>query len=136
MKFVDDLYRYEGESAKLKLVQFRNVLFVPPIQYIYFFRKLQNSRFIITRIFLLCVFRFLQYLYNIQIPYQTKIDKGFRILHYGTIVVNPNTIIGKNFNIAQGCLIGFAHGKREGVPTIGDNVVMGANSIIVGGKDW
>ena len=44
MKFVDDLYRYKGESAKLKLVQFRNVLFVPPIQYIYFNDNPQYSQ--------------------------------------------------------------------------------------------
>ncbi len=72
------------------------------------------------------------YITHIQIPYSTSIDPGFRIVHFGAIVVNPNAIIGKNFNISQGCLIGNAQGKRAGTPVIGDNVCMNANSIIIG----
>lgn len=33
----------------------------------------------------------------------------------------------------SGALIGSAEGKRKGVPTIGDNVIQSANSIIIGG---
>lgn len=82
-------------------------------------------------------FRFLflkitSYITHIQIPYSTSIGPGFRIVHFGAIVVNPNAIIGKNFNISQGCLIGNAQGKRAGTPVIGDNVCMNANSIIIG----
>lgn len=75
----------------------------------------------------MCSFKF-----GIQIPTQTKIAPGFRIVHFGTIVVNPETIIGKNFNISQGALIGNTSGKRQGTPIIGDNVCMNANSIIIG----
>lgn len=56
-----------------------------------------------------------------------------RILHWGHIVVNPGVVIGRNFNIAQGCLIGNAEGAPKGTPVIGDNVYMSANSIIIGG---
>ena len=69
---------------------------------------------------------------GIQILVGTKIGLGMRILHFGTIVVNPYAVIGKNFNIAQGVLIGNSEGKNAGVPTIGDNVYCGANSIIIG----
>lgn len=69
---------------------------------------------------------------GIQIPVGTKIGLGMRILHFGTIVVNPYAVNGKNFNIAQGVLIGNSEGKNAGVPTIGDNVYCGANSIIIG----
>ena len=55
-----------------------------------------------------------------------------KIGHFGNIVINPAAKIGRNFNIAQGCLIGNSQGKHAGVPVIGDNVVMGANSIVVG----
>lgn len=54
-------------------------------------------------------------------------------MHFGAIVINPNTIIGKKFNISQGCLIGNAQGKNIGVPIIGDNVCLNANAIIIGG---
>ncbi len=70
---------------------------------------------------------------GIQIPAGTQIGPGFRISHFGNIVINPAARIGKNFSIAQGALIGSADGKRKGVPVIGDNVIMSANSIVVGG---
>ena len=70
---------------------------------------------------------------GIQIPVETQIAPGFRIVHFGTIVVNPGAKIGKNFNLAQGTLIGNSQGKKSGVPTIGENVCMQANSVIVGG---
>ena len=41
-------------------------------------------------------------------------------------------MIGKNFCIGAGTLIGNAQGKKKGVPVIGDNVFMGRNSIIIG----
>ena len=49
------------------------------------------------------------------------------------IVINPGATIGRNFTISQGCLIGSAQGKKNGIPTIGNNVCMNANSIIIGG---
>ncbi len=70
---------------------------------------------------------------GIQIPVGTKMGEGLRISHFGNIVVNPAAKIGCNFSIAQGTLIGSAAGKRAGVPTIGDNVICSANSLIVGG---
>ncbi len=42
-------------------------------------------------------------------------------------------MIGKNFNVAQGVLIGGAEGARKGFPVIGDNCCAFANSIIIGG---
>ena len=50
------------------------------------------------------------------------------------IIINPNTKIGKNFNIAPGVLIGMAAGKHAGKsPVIGDNVYIGQNATVVGG---
>ena len=77
--------------------------------------------------------RVMMYVFGIQIPYQTKIGEGLKFGHWGTIVVNPYARIGKNFSISHGCLVGNAQGKRKGVPTIGDNVYMNANAVVVGG---
>ena len=70
---------------------------------------------------------------GIQIHHDTKIGPGIRFGQWGTIVVNPSAVIGKNFNISHGCLIGNSQGRKTGIPRIGDNVVMNANSMIVGG---
>ena len=42
-------------------------------------------------------------------------------MHWSTIAINGETVIGKNFNIAQGILIGYSDGKNKGVLYIGDS---------------
>jgi serine O-acetyltransferase len=70
---------------------------------------------------------------GIQIPAKTKIGAGFRIVHFGHIIINPNAKIGKNFNIYPGVTIGHSEGKMFGSPSIGDNVCILSNAIVVGG---
>ena len=125
-----DLYRYEGDRCSSLWIRFRYLFFVPGFTYIYFFRKSQLGGVKwLCRAFL----KLTSYITHIQIPYQTQIAEGFRIVHYGTIVINPGTVIGRNFNVSQGVLIGNAQGKRGGVPVIGDNVCVNANAVIIGG---
>lgn len=127
-----DLYRYIGEGCSSILKQIRYIIFTPGFQYIYFYRHVQLAKNRFTSFFWNVFLKLCSFKFGIQIPPETKIAPGFRIVHFGTIVVNPDTIIGKNFNISQGCLIGNASGKKQGTPTIGNNVCMNANSIIVG----
>ena len=71
---------------------------------------------------------------GVQIPAGTRIGKGFRMLHFGNVVVHPDTVIGDNCNIAEGVLIGSSFIKGVGgVPTIGNNCCLFANSIVLGG---
>jgi serine O-acetyltransferase len=132
----DDLYRYDGEKSKKFVTRWRYILFTPGCQYIYCFRHVQLASNLLSKLFWNLLLKLCSFKFSIQIPPHTKIDKGFRIVHFGTIVVNPGTIIGKNFNISQGCLIGNAAGKRQGTPIIGDNVCMNANSVIIGGGNY
>ena len=70
---------------------------------------------------------------GIQIPTETKIGKGLFIAHFGTIIINPAVSMGDNINIAPGVVIGKANrGEKKGFPTIGNDVWIGANSVIVG----
>lgn len=131
--FEDDLFRSEGERSRLFRVRIRKILFTPGCTYIFLFRQASESKFAICRFFWLSLLHVTKIVTGIQIPVGTQIDRGMRILHFGTIVVNPHAVIGKNFNIAQGCLIGMSEGKNAGTPIIGDNCYMGANSVIVGG---
>lgn len=131
--FSYDLYRSEGDRSKQLRVKLRKVLFTPGCTYIFLFRHASEARNPFSRFFWLFWLHITKVITGIQIPVGTKIDKGLRILHFGTIVVNPGAVIGKNFNIAQGCLIGMSEGKNAGTPTIGNNCFMCANSIIVGG---
>lgn len=127
-----DLYRYEGEGCHSLKTQLRYLLFTPGFRYSYFLRHTQNAKSLIARFFWHVLLRRTMLHTGIQIPYQTKIGPGLIFAHWGTIVVNPSVTIGKNFCISHGCLIGNSQGKMKGVPSIGNNVVMHANSIVVG----
>ncbi|MCE2617192.1 MAG: serine acetyltransferase [Phocaeicola sp.] len=127
-----DLYRYEGNRCESLRIQLRYFFFVPGFTYIYFFRRVQLSKNVLIKAFFYFFLKVTSYITHIQIPPSTNIKEGFRIVHFGTIVVNPEVKIGRNFNISEGTLIGNAQGKLAGVPTIGDNVCMNANSIIIG----
>ena len=129
----DDLYRYEGERSRSWLTRLRYILFTPGFTFIYSFRRASSAKFFASKLFWAIMHRIVMWQTGIQIPIGTQIGRGFRIVHFGTIVVNPQAIIGKNFNISQGCLIGNAQGRKAGVPTIGDNVCMNSNSLIIGG---
>lgn len=57
-------------------------------------------------------------------------DEGLSIAHYGTIVVNSNSVIGKNCRIQEGVNIGASGGDKA--PRIGDNVFIGTGAKIIG----
>lgn len=49
------------------------------------------------------------------------------------LIINSKVKIGQNNTIFKGVLVGSVRsGKREGVPIIGDRVILGANSVICG----
>lgn len=60
-----------------------------------------------------------------------SIGPGLCIGHYGTIVINSNTKIGKNCRINVCVNIGSVYGKK-GLPIIGDNVYIGPGVKIYG----
>ena len=129
----EDIYRYEGKRCSNLLARIKYAL-VPGTRAMWLIRHYQaaSCSFTCTIWKVLCYLD--KYSTGVQIPPQTKIGRGCRILHYGNIVVNPSAVIGDNFNIAQGCLIGNSWIKGViGVPTIGNNCYMGANSIVMGG---
>jgi serine O-acetyltransferase len=75
----------------------------------------------------------LKYKLGISIPYYTQIGHGFYIGHFGGIVVNGNSVIGRNCNISQGVTLGYANrGRNRGYPVLGNNVYIGPGAKIVG----
>lgn len=75
----------------------------------------------------------IEILTGISLPYAATIGKRFYIAHHGHIILHPNTVIGENCNIAQGVTVGISgRGENRGVPVIGDNVFMATNSVIAG----
>lgn len=125
----DDLYRYVGNRS---LVKFLRMFFITPgFRYICLYRKAGSSygivRFIYKFFMRRCGLKF-----GFQVPESTQIGRGFRIVHYGPIIINPETKIGKNLNIYPGVTLGHSSGKRFGSPTIGDNVSISSNAVLIG----
>lgn len=129
-----DFYRYEGPRISHWHVRIGKIITSPGCAFIYIYRHAQEAKNALTRVFWYALLHVTKIITGIQfIPY-LRVGRGLRILHFGGIVINTDAVIGKNFNIAQGVLIGLNDGgKKPGAPIIGDNVYCGANSIVIGG---
>ena len=67
--------------------------------------------------------------YGCDIPSHVKIGAGFKLDHPVGVVINSKAIIGENFNIKSGAVIGKT---EKGVAKIGDNVMVGVHALIIG----
>ncbi|PJJ64271.1 serine acetyltransferase [Chryseobacterium geocarposphaerae] len=106
----------------------------PNLHFIYILRKNQQlGKVPVIGFFWRMTLRHFQIKYGFQIYPETQIGEGFYLGHWGSLVINPKTIIGRNCNIAQGVTIGQQNrGKNEGSPEIGNEVWIGPNAVIVG----
>lgn len=70
---------------------------------------------------------------GIELPIGTRVMGGVKFCHYGTIVINENSIIGKNVTLHHGCTLGcIFEGAHKGSPVLGNHVVMFPGSKVVG----
>ncbi|MCD7812308.1 MAG: serine acetyltransferase [Ruminococcus sp.] len=77
--------------------------------------------------------RKLQLRFGIEISYKSEIGAGFHIAHGNGIVIHPNAKIGKNCSILQQVTIGNNLNKsRNDVAKLGDTVFIGAGAKIIG----
>ena len=77
--------------------------------------------------------RHYKYKLGIDIPLSTHIGSGFYIGHFGGIVVNGRSQIGDNVNLSPGVILGRSNrGDNKGFPVICNNVYIGPGVKIVG----
>ena len=132
-----DLFRY---MTSCTFKAFCRAWFIPGFRYSFLLRwcnylNKKNILFIFYLIFRL-ILRHYSFKYGFAIHHSTKIGPGLNIGHFGNIVINPNSIIGKNVNITTGVLIGLSYNKdlrKFSYPCIKDYVSLGNNSKIIGG---
>lgn len=76
-------------------------------------------------------------IYSRHLSAKTMIGEGTHFEHHGLgCVVHSNVIIGKNCHIFQNVTIGTRWSPsrgNDGVPTIGNNVMVGCGAVILGG---
>lgn len=123
-----DLHRWGGEKH-LKLYCLK-----PEYKLVYRYR---NVKYLSSNKWMKPLYLIERYLYNrccvkcgCDIPSHSTIGGGFKILHGWGIVINSKSVIGKNFTIVSGTVIGAT---KTGQPVIGNNVSVGAHALLLGG---
>lgn len=133
-----ELERYfHGSSFKRRLQH----LFMPPLaKWIYYLRTyeyLLNCDNVLFRKVRLELIKYNFYKLSEVLGFSISpntFDKGLKLQHYGGIIINKDCRIGKNCSIRPFTVIGNKDDKRyKEVPQIGDNVLIGANVVIIGG---
>lgn len=125
-----DCFRYMGSGSFISIL--KCLYFCHGFRFTFFMRKARHGFILLRPIYIFC-YKILKVLYGFQIVYKTEIGEGFYLGHFGMVIINSSAKIGKNCNINQGVTIGAENrGNRKGVPTIGNDVWIGANSVIVG----
>ncbi|WP_319586803.1 hypothetical protein [uncultured Desulfobulbus sp.] len=142
MFLTDDIERYIALiDDKRFFYKLHLILFTPSIWFIISFRfgNWVRQEFNIPiakellKFFSLISHTFISLLTGIDIPFCTKIGKGFYIGHHGGIIVNGKATIGDFCNISPGVVIGQSGRKeKSGVPHIGDFVYIGSGAKIIG----
>lgn len=128
-QFYLDYYRMTGREYKFGIKSFLTILYSHQIRYMYWWRKANRKMNLFYRYKL---YRYSRK-YGLEISTAAEIGEGLYLGHPYNITVGGGVKIGKNVNLHKGCTIGRENrGKREGVPTIGDCVVVGIQSTIVG----
>ena len=63
---------------------------------------------------------------------ETQIGEDFHLIHAGNIKIHPKTVIGDRVGIMHDVTIGTTPDGNGGVPTIGDDVFIGAGARVFG----
>ena len=69
---------------------------------------------------------------GIEVSYKATIGPGLRLFHGIGTVVHEAVVIGENCTLRHCTTLGMRQSLND-VPTLGDNVDLGCNSVIIGG---
>jgi serine O-acetyltransferase len=70
---------------------------------------------------------------GIMLPASVEVGEGLYIGHFGSIIINGGSVIGKNCKISHEVTLGTkGAGQGLGVPIIGDDVYIGAGAKVLG----
>jgi len=139
---LEDLNRYNEAGCRPKSVRFwlhilRQMYTHPGLFAVVVYRYggwVRRCRVPVVRQLCELIYQFLyagaRFGLQIELPRDTVIGPGLRIDHYGGILINSQAIIGRNFTLTKGVLVGAT---ETGVPRIGDDVHCGVDCRIIGG---
>jgi serine O-acetyltransferase len=80
----------------------------------------------------LVLYKGVQVAAGIEMPCEAQIGRNFVIDHFGGIVVSGYAKFGDNCRIRNGCVVGLARVDDPCAPTIGNNVDIGCGAKVLG----
>lgn len=78
------------------------------------------------------LYKFVQIVTGIEFPCEVEVGRNFIIDHFGGIIVSGDTKFGNNCRIRNGVVIGLRRVEDKHAPIIGNNVDIGAGAKILG----
>jgi serine O-acetyltransferase len=78
------------------------------------------------------LYKLVQILTGIELPCEAEIGRGFVIDHFGGIVVSGYARFGDNCRIRNGVVVGLARTDEPCAPIVGNNVDIGAGAKLLG----
>ena len=79
------------------------------------------------------LYKFIQIITGIELPCEVEIGKNFRIDHFGGIIVSGFASFGDNCVIRDGVTVGLRRVDEPSAPRIGNNVDIGTGAKLLGG---
>jgi serine O-acetyltransferase len=73
-----------------------------------------------------------QILTGIELPCEVRLGRGFRIEHFGGIIISGDAVFGDDVTIRNGVTVGLRRTGVRGAPVIGNRVDIGAGAKILG----
>lgn len=123
---------YKRARPSLNKIRIRDIIKSHEIGYLYWSRKYDQSKNKIIRRLILKFVVSYRRKYGLELN-TSNMSGGILLVHPWDITVHNEVKVGKNITLFKGCTIGMiSHGKRKGVPTIGDNVIIYANATLCG----
>ena len=78
------------------------------------------------------MFKFIQIITGIELPCEAEVGRNFVIDHFGGIIVSGYAKFGDNCRIRNGVTIGLRRVEEKSAPVIGNNVDIGAGAKLLG----
>ncbi len=78
------------------------------------------------------LFKMIQILTGIELPCEVEVGRNFIIDHFGGIVISGYAKFGDNCRIRTGVVVGLRHVEDKRAPVIGNNVDIGAGAKLLG----
>lgn len=73
-----------------------------------------------------------QILTGIDLPCETQVGRRFTIEHFGDVIISGDAVIGDDVTIRNGVTIGLKRTNEPGSPVIGNRVDVGAGAKVLG----